>query len=134
MTDSVKKIFLYLFLSLLIFSCSTAPDKAPGNSEPLYMARPKILLESPRTFLPLSLVWEDVKGARAYEIQLSEELNFSCSIQNWTLRESSFDLDEMDCPVKYLRIRSRFTDGTSRWSEVLEIKKEENEIHLQWLR
>lgn len=123
---------LLLFLSL--FSCGTTTQEIVVESEPFYMARPKILLNSNHANIPLTLKWEEVKGAKGYEIQMSGSSDFNSPNQNWTMRQSSFILEQLNCSVSYIRIRTLFTGGTSRWSEILQLTREENEIHLQWLR
>lgn len=131
---NVKIRVLFLLVFLTIFSCQTINEEVLTESEPFYMARPKILLNSNLANMPLTLNWEEVKGVKSYEIQLSGSSDFNSSKQNWTMRQSSFSLDALNSPVSYIRIRSQFTGGTSLWSEILQVSQEENEIHLQWLR
>lgn len=128
----IKALFLLFFFT--IFSCQSIKEEVIIESEPFYMARPKILLNSNLANIPLTLNWEEVKGAKSYEIQLSDSSDFNSSKQNWTMRQSSFSMDELNSPVSYIRIRSQFTSGTSLWSEILQVSQQENEIHLQWLR
>ena len=132
---NVRILIQYLFIICLFFSCRTVEDTPESVSdEPLYMSRPKILLESYRTSLPVLLNWEEVNGARSYEVQVSDKADFNSSLQNWTLRGNSFSLANMKSETAFLRIRSVYPGGMSRWSETLIIRKDGSEIYLQWDR
>ncbi len=135
MFKNVKIAILSFMITCLFFSCRTAVESPRSlNDEPLYMSRPKILLESSRATLPVLLSWEEVKGARSYEVQVSDKADFNSSLQNWTLRGNTFSLSNVKSEMVFLRIRSVYPGGTSRWSETLIIRKEGSEIYLQWDR
>ena len=135
MYENVKKAIRYTIVISLFFSCRTAVDSTQSVvDEPLYMSRPKILLDSNRTSLPVLLSWEEVNGAKSYEMQVSDTADFNSSLQNWTLRGNTFSFSDMKSEQMFLRIRSVYPGGTSRWSETLIIRKEGSEIYLQWDR
>ncbi len=129
-------IFLLVYLVPLFFSisCQTEREPHPPETEPLYMARPKILIESPVAHLPLILEWESVNGAQSYEIETADSPQFNSSLKNWTTMETAFRIETIDSEELYFRIRSRFAEGNSRWSETLLIRDEGEDISLQWNR
>ena len=133
-------IFLLLIIcaAVIVPSCKTAVEESYSDTEDptrsLYPSRPKLLLESYQQSLPLSLHWESVEGAQTYEIEMADSPLFNSSLRNWTIRDNSFQVDALVQTVMYLRIRSRFDTGTSRWSETLELKEEDDKILLGWVR
>jgi hypothetical protein len=132
---NVKKSFLLFLLFLtFFFGCRSTKEEVSAAPEPDFAARPKVLITSSGNSLPVRLKWQEVSGARGYEIQESDTENFTSSLRNWTLRTNSFQLDKMRSPVVYVRVRSLFEDGTSRWSETLQVSLKDGKIHLQWLR
>ncbi len=138
MNKNVIFLLLMAASAAFIMSCETNAGATNSDTETavdsLYPSRPRILLESSTGTLPLCLHWESVNGAQTYEIETADSPLFNSSLRNWTLRDTSFEISALSQPVLYLRIRSRFDSGTSRWSETLEVKKEDDTISLGWVR
>ena len=133
-TNTARLLLSLILLFPFLSACrSTGEESAAAIEEP-FMARPRILVESSRASLPLRLQWESVSGAKGYELQISDSENFNSSLRNLTITQSSFLLEELDSSVLYIRVRSIFDGGTSRWSETLQVSVTDGEIHLQRLR
>jgi len=137
----VRLAWLFLIISFTVLSCSTAPPEAdtadagqelPDDSG--YMSRPKILIDTPVASLPYTLKWENVLGARSYELQIADNRNFSSSLQSWTLKDTSFVVEMTGRDEVFVRIRSRYPQGYSRWTEPLRISRTDEGIMLQWER
>ena len=140
-TKSVNKKLALITISagLLFLACRTTEDEmiTENNEEledTLYLSRPKIILEAPISELPYNLNWEANPSARSHEIQSSVDIQFSDKRLSWTTRNDSFLLEELPEGESYIRIRSHFDKESSRWSEVLKIERQGNDLTLERLR
>jgi len=122
------------FLQTACQSNDTGISSATVPESSIYVSRPKIILETPMAKLPYTLTWEGSNAVRSYEIQSALDPDFTQSRQNWTTKESFLLIKELKGDRVYFRIRSRFEEDFSRWSEILQISKQNEGIRLTRIR
>lgn len=127
---------LSMMLVLLNLSCRTNQDDQDSEDpdDTFYISRPKIIVDSPLSKLPYTLKWEENRLVRSYEIQSASNLEFTENRQHWTTKENSLLIEEMKNEVLYIRIKAHFDNDSSRWSEVLKMNLDGDELRLTWLR
>lgn len=109
-------------------------DRDAVPVEDHYLGRPKFIVESPISRLPYTLRWEENRMVRSYEVQMAHDLKFTDSRQNWTTKEPFLLLSDFRNDTVYIRIRSHFGEDISRWSEILEMKLQDDELRINRIR
>lgn len=129
-------IFLIGALFFAFNSCTSndIPDENIESEDDLYISRPKFIVESPISRLPYTLKWEENRMVRSYEIQMAFDQKFTDSRQNWTTKGPFLLLEEIKSDIVYVRIRSHFSDESSRWSEILELNLNGEELQINRVR
>ena len=124
---------------MLLTGCQSTEDiikagDAGLNEESPYQSRPKVIIDSPVSTIPYTLNWEGSTAARSHEVQSALDIQFTEKRLSWTTRNSSFLLETLPEGESYIRIRSHFNGESSRWSEILKIVRQGDDIKLERLR
>lgn len=129
-------ILIIIAISITGFSCKSneiVNDNTELEDE-FYISRPKFIVESPISRLPYTLKWEGDRQVRSYEIQMAFDQKFTDSRQHWTTKEPFLYLEEIKADSVYVRVRSHFSNESSRWSEILELKLTGEELQINRVR
>jgi hypothetical protein len=132
-----NKLILLILACISLSNCRSTDTSEDQNillEDEFYMSRPKIIIDSPMAKLPYILKWEGSRSVRSYEIQSALDLQFTDSRQNWTTKETFLTLFELKSDVVYIRIRSHFDSDTSRWSEIVKLSLESDELRITRVR
>ncbi|QEN07585.1 hypothetical protein EXM22_06130 [Oceanispirochaeta crateris] len=132
-----NKLILLILACISLSNCRSTDTSEDQNilfEDEFYMSRPKIIIDSPMAKLPYILKWEGSRSVRSYEIQSAFDLQFTDSRQNWTTKETFLTLFELKSDVVYIRIRSHFDSDTSRWSEIVKLSLESDELRITRVR
>jgi hypothetical protein len=129
-------ILVIATLTFTGFSCKSndIPIDNTELEDEFYISRPKFIVESPISRLPYTLKWEENRLVRSYEIQMAFDQKFTDSRQHWTTKEPFLNLEDIKADTVYVRIRSHFSNESSRWSEILELNLNGEELQINRVR
>ena len=89
-----------------------------------FLARPRFDNPAARPLNRFLLTWDSVDGAEGYQIQMSENRDFTQINRAWTIKGNNLELPIKVGQTLFFRIRSFDESTTSRWSVVLEVKED----------
>lgn len=120
---SRKKYYLFfLVFTITCLQCSPSSGPSPKNETP------RASLLSPKNGaqdIPINpeLIWEKVETATEYELQVSDQNNFSNLVVNQQISDTQFNL--IDLPNEttiFWRVRVIVDDKRGEWSQIFDFK------------